>query len=283
MNATVRRFAVILLALVSSVAAQSVSERPAHEKILLDTPTPDQARRWLFTLTEEPHVAGTLAEKKVAEWAHARFQEFGLKSEIVTYDVFLNHPRKVALRRTQPTTTELSLREESIAGDKDSTPDGQFPAFHGYGASGKAAGQIVYVNYGSPADFEQLRSMGISIDGRVVLVRYGGPFRGLKVKEAQDRGAKGVLIYSDPADDGYMKGDVYPDGPMRPSSAIQRGSVLFLSHVPGDPSTPGYPSTANAQRVPRERMENVPKIPSLPIAYTEAAKPSRRPGNGQGA
>ncbi|MGH9172839.1 MAG: M28 family peptidase, partial [Vicinamibacterales bacterium] len=197
---------------------------------------------------------------------------------MIRYDVFLNHPGSVSLTLVAPTRLELSLREEPYDVDKDSSTTGMFPAFHGYGASGKVEGEVVYVNYGSPADFERLRGLGISVEGKVTLVRYGGAFRGLKVKESQDRGAVGVLIYSDPADDGYMQGDVYPDGPMRPPSAIQRGSVLFLSHVPGDPSTPSGPSIAGAKRITRDQMANVPKIPSLPISYAEAEKILRRLG-----
>ena len=242
------------------------------ERVVLDTPTPDRARRWLSQLTEEPHVAGTAAEKKVADYVFERFKEFGLEAESQRLDVFLNHPKNVSLRLVAPDEMELSLQEEPYQVDKDSTMDGMFPAFHGYGASGKARGQVVYVNYGSPADFDRLRGMGISVEGKITLVRYGGAFRGLKVKESHDRGAIGVLIYSDPADDGYMRGDVYPDGPMRPPSAIQRGSVLFLSHLPGDPSTPDGPSTPGAKRITRDQMANVPKIPSLPISYTEAEK-----------
>lgn len=264
-------FALLLSQLVSAQA-------PNAEKVFLDTPTPDRARQWLAALTEDPHVAGTPAEKKVADYVLARFKEFGLDTEMVRYDVFLNHPRMVKLSLDAPVVEQLKLREEAYDIDKDSSTTGMFPAFHGYGASGKAGGEVVYVNYGSPADFERLRGMGISVEGKVVLVRYGGAFRGLKVKESQDRGAVGVLIYSDPADDGYMRGDVYPDGPMRPPSAIQRGSVLFLSHVPGDPSTPGWPSTTGAKRVERKDMTNVPRIPSLPISYAEAEKILRRLG-----
>ena len=259
-------------------ASPRLASLTAAERVLLDTPTPDRARRWLAQLTEEPHVAGTPAEKKVADYVLARFKEFGLEAEMSRYDVFLNHPKHVSLKLVAPDEEELKLREEPYNVDKDSTTDGMFPAFHGYGASGTARGQVVYVNYGSPADFERLRGMGISVEGKITLVRYGGAFRGLKVKEAQDRGAVGVLIYSDPADDGYMRGDVYPDGPMRPPSAIQRGSVLFLSHLPGDPSTPDGPSTAGAKRITREQMTNVPKIPSLPISYAEAEKILRRLG-----
>jgi N-acetylated-alpha-linked acidic dipeptidase len=259
-------------------AAGSREAQARAEKVFLDTPTPDRARRWLAQLTEEPHVAGTPEEKKVAEFVLGRFKEFGLQAEMTRYDVFLNHPKQVSLKLTAPVALELQLHEDPYDVDKDSSPTGMFPAFHGYGASGTAAGSVVYVNYGSPADFDRLRGMGISVEGKITLVRYGGAFRGLKVKESQDRGAVGVLIYSDPADDGYMRGDVYPDGPMRPPSAIQRGSVLFLSHVPGDPSTPGWASIAGAKRLTREQMTNVPKIPSLPISYGEAEKILRRLG-----
>lgn len=272
--------AILLLSqtLVAQSPAGSVDGQARAEKVFLDTVTPASARKWLAALTEEPHVAGTPAEKKLADYVLARFKEFGISAELVRYDVFLNHPKHVSLKLVAPIEEELKLREEPYEVDKDSTQAGMFPAFHGYGASGKAAGQVVYANYGSPADFARLETMGISLEGKIALVRYGGLFRGLKVKEAQDRGALGVLIYSDPRDDGYMSGEVYPAGPMRPPSAIQRGSVLFLSHVPGDPSTPGWPSTAGAKRLSRAQMTNVPKIPSLPIAYAEAEKILRRLG-----
>ena len=259
-------------------AAGAADAQITAETVFLDTVTPASARKWLAALTEEPHVAGTPAEKKLADYVLARFKEFGLSAELVRYDVFLNHPLHVSLKLVAPVEEELKLREEPYDVDKDSTQVGMFPAFHGYGASGTADGQVVYANYGLPADFARLESMGISVAGKIVLARYGGAFRGLKVKEAQDRGAIGVLIYSDPRDDGYMAGEVYPDGPMRPESAIQRGSVLFLSHIPGDPSTPGWPSTSGAKRLAREEMTNVPKIPSLPIAYAEAEKILRRLG-----
>lgn len=281
-----------LVALASTIPhAQNTPKPPAgytratadgtarFERLAIETPTPDNARRWLLQLTEEPHVAGTPAEKKVAEYVRDRFREFGIEADLVRYDVFLNHPKHVSLRMTQPREEALALIEDAYAQDKDSTPRGMFPAFHGYGASGTASGEVIYVNYGSPADHERLTQMGLSVEGRIALVRYGGAFRGLKVKEAQDRGAVGVLIFSDPADDGYMRGDVFPDGPMRPPSAIQRGSVQFLSLQPGDPSTPGgVPSTATAKRITREQMTNVPRIPSLPIAYREAEKLLRAMG-----
>ncbi len=285
----------LVIASIASVIAQSPVQAPPKtptgfsqasaeaaarfEQIMIDTPTPANARKWLAALTEEPHVAGTPQEKKVADYVRDRLTEFGLDVEMVKYDVFLNHPRRVSLTMIEPTREELSLVEDVYPQDKDSTSRGQFPAFHGYGASGHVSGQLVYVNYGSPADHESLKAMGISVEGKIVLVRYGGPFRGLKVKEAEERGAIGVIIYSDPADDGYMKGEVYPDGPMRPPSAIQRGSVQYLSIQPGDPSTPGgVPSIDGAPRITRDQMKNVPNIPSLPIAYREAEKLLRNLG-----
>ena len=291
MRRTATVLVLFVVASLAFVSAQDAARTPAgfskasaeanarFERVVLDTPTPANARKWLQALTEEPHVAGTPAEKKVAEYVRDRMIEFGLEVEMVKYDVFLNHPKKVSLTMTEPTRQELSLVEDNYAQDKDSTMRGEFPAFHGYGASGDASGQLVYVNYGAPGDYDRLKSMGVSVEGRIALVRYGGPFRGLKVKEAQDHGALGILIFSDPADDGYMKGDVYPDGPMRPASAIQRGSVQFLSLQPGDPSTPGgVPSTATAKRITRDQMTNVPKIVSLPISYREAEKLLRHMG-----
>ncbi len=184
------------------------------------------------------------------------------------------------------------MDEAPLAIDKDSASSAAFGAFNGYGVSGLAFGQVVYANYGRPDDFSALEKMGIDIKDKIVLVRYGEIFRGLKVHNAQKRGAKGILIFSDPADDGYAKGDVYPHGRFRPESAIQRGSVQFLSHGPGDPSTPFGPSTKDAKRIafdPRDgfplegtartewekatglkREDYFATIPSLPISYATA-------------
>jgi N-acetylated-alpha-linked acidic dipeptidase len=273
-----KRIIFVLAMMAVLITPRTPRAQVSIEQIFMNTPSPERARQWLFSMTEEPHVAGTPAQVKVVEFVRDRFKEFGLETEMVKYDVFLNYPKSVSLRMIQPREQKLSLVEEVYSKDKDSTPEGQFPAFHGYGASGKASGQVVYVNYGSPSDFDRLKDLGISVANRIVLVRYGGAFRGLKVKEAQDRGAAGVLIYSDPEDDGYMRGDIYPDGPWRSASAVQRGSVQFLSTQPGDPSTPGYASTSSARRLSRDQMQTLPRIPSLPIAYAEAEKLLREMG-----
>ncbi|AMV36703.1 M28 family metallopeptidase [Planctomyces sp. SH-PL62] len=273
----------------ASLAAHRVAEARATA-----VPTPVQARRWLRTLTAEPHPAGTPADERTATFVRDRLREWGWSAEIVPYEVLLNYPSApptLALDRPEP--LDLDLEEKPIADDKDSANSAAFPAFHGYGISGTASGQVVYANYGRPEDFKALEGLGIDVRDKVVLCRYGAIFRGLKVLNAQRRGAKGILIYSDPGDDGFAKGDVYPDGPFRPESAVQRGSVLFLSLSPGDPSTPHGPSIPGADRLPFDarfgfplqweegvetwekktglkRAEYFATIPSLPIGYGAA-------------
>ncbi|HEU5118276.1 MAG TPA: PA domain-containing protein, partial [Isosphaeraceae bacterium] len=221
------------------------------EAVAVATPTPENARTWLRTLTEEPHVAGTPADKKTAEFVRGKLESWGWDVEMVEYEVLLNYPiGKAKLSILRPGEEELSVNEMPNDWDKDSASPDAWPAFHGYGISGEATGQVVYANLGRVEDFNALETMGIDVKDKIVLVRYGGLFRGLKVLNAQKRGASGILIYSDPIDDGYSKGDVYPNGPYRPESAIQRGSVQFLSLGPGDPSTPGWPSVKGAKRLP---------------------------------
>jgi N-acetylated-alpha-linked acidic dipeptidase len=216
----------------------------------LTIPTPENARRWLRVLTAEPHVAGTPADYKTAVFVRDKLREWGWKADIAEMEVLLNYPDPPSLILQQPMTRGFNLDEAAIATDQDSANSKAFGAFNGYGASGDVSGQVVYANYGRPDDFAALEKMGIEIKGKIVLVRYGELFRGLKVWNAQKRGAKGILIYSDPADDGYAKGDIYPNGRFRPGPAIQRGSVQFLSLGPGDPSTPFGPSVKGAKRLP---------------------------------
>ncbi len=203
-------------------------------------------------MTAEPHVAGTPADYKTAVFVRDKLREWGWKAELEELEVLLNYPNSDTPPRlaiVRPITKKLSLDEAPIATDKDSASSAAFGAFNGYGVSGSASGQVIYVNYGRPEDYAALEKMGIDVKGKIVLVRYGGLFRGLKVRNAQKRGATGILIFSDPADDGFAKGDVYPSGRFRPGSAIQRGSVQFLSLGPGDPSTPFGPSVKGAKRL----------------------------------
>jgi len=242
----------------ASRAAQAEAE--AHA---LTVPTPDSARAWLRTLTEEPHAAGTPADHKTARFVRDKLRDWGWQAELAEYEVLLNCPAAPpTLQLVRPGgPRRLSLVEAPNPADKDSASPDAFPAFHGYGVSGDVTGQVVYANYGTPDDFAALDRLGIDVKGRVVLVRYGAVFRGLKVRNAQKRGALGVLIYSDPGDDGYARGDVYPNGPYRPGSAVQRGSVQFLSLGPGDPSTPDGPSVKGAKRLPFDELHGFPISP----------------------
>ncbi len=278
---------------------------PKHEQTLSQAQrriSPNSLRALLRTLTEEPHVAGTPADYRTATFVRDKLNSWGWKAELEEFEVLLNYPvvrRKggaepptPSLEILRPDPLELAVDEKTNAADKDSASPDAWPAFHGYGVSGTASGQVVYANYGRPEDFETLGRLGVEVRGRIVLVRYGRLFRGLKVREAQKRGATGVLIFSDPADDGFARGDVYPNGPFRPGSAIQRGSVQFLSFGPGDPSTPGVPSLPGARRLPfhprfgfpldtaevadweaktgLKRIDAFAAIPALPISYDSA-------------
>jgi N-acetylated-alpha-linked acidic dipeptidase len=231
----------------------------AAEARAVAVPTPESARGWLRTLTEEPHVAGTHADYKTALFVRDRLRAWGWTADLAEYEVLLNYPAGTPiLELLRPDRAALPLTEKPNPADKDSDSPDAFPAFHGYGVSGDVKGQVVYANYGQPEDFSALEKLGVDVKGKIVLVRYGGIFRGLKVRNAQKRGAAGVLIYSDPADDGFARGDVYPLGPYRPGSALQRGSVQFLSLGPGDPSTPEGPSVKGAKRLPTDPRHGFP-------------------------
>jgi N-acetylated-alpha-linked acidic dipeptidase len=274
----------------------TLAKQRAAEAHALTVPTPENARRWLRVLTAEPHVAGTEADHKTAIFVRDKLREWGWKADLVEMEVLLNYPLgSPKLSLTRPESKALAVDEAPVASDKDSASSRAFGAFNGYGVSGWEFGQVLYANYGRPDDYAALEKMGIDIKDKIVLVRYGELFRGLKVYNAQKRGAKGILIFSDPGDDGYAKGDTYPDGRFRPASAIQRGSVQFLSHGPGDPSTPFGPSTHGAKRLPMvlgantfapfpgnlkleewekqtglKLQEYFATIPSLPISYGTA-------------
>jgi len=257
----------------SGFAPDSVAGELAREARAAAVIRPDSLRRDLRLLTEEPHVAGTPGDRANAELVRARLAAYGWDARIVEIPVWLNYPRSVHVELVEPAPGgALAVRERGLPGDKDSHSAGVFDAFHGYGASGDVTAQVVYANYGDVDDFARLAALGIDLKGRIALVRYGRIFRGLKVRNAQKAGLAGVIIYSDPADDGYAQADPYPRGPGRPADAIQRGSVQFLSEAPGDPTTPGWPSTANGRRLAPGEAAGVPKIPSVPLSYGEAER-----------
>jgi N-acetylated-alpha-linked acidic dipeptidase len=213
-------------------------------------------------------MAGTPAQARTRDYVVSQMKSWGLETEVRSYRIWMPHPLSTRVWRISPNPIELNLQEGPIPEDTTSVSFPQITPFNGYGAAGDVRGEVVYVNYGLIEDYAQLDSMGVSVKGKIAIARYGRSFRGIKAREAEKHGAVGLIIYSDPADDGYARGDVYPVGPMRPSQGIQRGSVMNPN---GDPSTPGYPSTANAKRIPVSQME-VPHIPVLPISYGNATE-----------
>ena len=250
----------------------SIDAELAREARAASLIRPDTLRRHLRILTEEPHVAGTPADRATAEYVRQRLAAYGWDAQIVAIPVWLNYPKSALVELLEPEPVKLAVREKGAAWDKDSHDAAVFDAFHGYGASGDVTAQAVYANYGDVEDYAKLQSMGIDLRGRIALVRYGKIFRGLKVRNAEKVGMAGVIIYSDPADDGFAQADAYPRGPARPEDAIQRGSVQFLSEGPGDPTTPGWPSTENGKRLTAAQAHGVPRIPSIPLAYAEARR-----------
>jgi len=247
--------------------AQSSASERALEADAIKRPSPDTASRHSRALSKETHVAGTPAQARTRDYVIDQLKRSGLETEVRSYDIWMPHPTAVHVSRVSPQPKELTLREPPVEGDATSSL-WQYPTVNGYSGAGDASGEVVYVNYGLIEDYAQLDSLGISVRGKIAVARYGRSFRGIKAREAEKHGAVALLIYSDPQDDGYVVGDVYPEGPMRNSAGVQRGSVLNLD---GDPSTQGYPSKPGAPRLATDRLD-VPHIPVVPIGYGNAAE-----------
>ncbi|GAB7357588.1 hypothetical protein MBLNU459_g0096t1 [Dothideomycetes sp. NU459] len=240
--------------------------------ILLDTPDADQARAWSEYYTAGPHLAGRNLSQAV--WTKDRWAEFGVPSEVVPYELYINYPldHRLALLKDGEVAFEATLEEDVLDEDASTGLPDRVPTFHGYSATGNVTAQYVYVNYGTYQDFVDLQDAGVELEGKIALIKYGAIFRGLKVKRAQELGMVGAVIYSDPGDDGEITEKngyaPYPEGPARNPSSVQRGSVQYLSQFPGDPTTPGYASKPGVPRQPAN--VSTPSIPSLPISYAEA-------------
>ncbi len=233
---------------------------------------PDAARlkEYMAAMAAEPHVAGQPASRRVAEYALEKFKSWGLNASIETFEALMPWPTERIVQLTAPTSQPLSLQEPVIAADPDSGDKESTPTFNAYSADGDATAEVVYVNYGMPADFEKLDELGISVKGKIVIARYGAGWRGIKPKVAWEHGAVGCLIYSDPRDDGFFQGDVYPDGPFRPEQGVQRGSVMDMPVHTGDPLSPGWASEPGARKLSQQEAATILKIPVLPISYGDA-------------
>ena len=222
-------------------------------------------------LAAEPNQVGSPHDKANAEWVLAQLQSWGWDARIETFQVLYPTPLFESLELAGPAPFKARLDEPPIPGDATSAvKTGALPPYLIYGADGDVTADLVYVNYGAPDDYKALARLGVDVKGKIVIVRYGQIWRGLKVKLAAEHGAVGCIIYSDPADDGYGPGDAYPKGAWRPDEGVQRGSILDVPVRTGDPLTPNVGATADAKRLPIGEAETLMKIPALPISYGDA-------------
>lgn len=254
-------------AAMSGFAAPNAAAQRSLEDDVVRRPSADAARAHSAVLSAEAHVAGTPAQERTRDYVLAQMRAMGLQTEVRSYSVFIPHATSARLWRVAPDERELPLGEPAVEGDSTSGK-WQYPSVNGYSGVGEATGDVVFVNYGLIEDYARLDSLRVSVRGHVAVARYGRSFRGIKAREAERHGAVALLLYSDPQSDGYVRGDVYPEGPMRNRDGVQRGSVF---NGAGDPATPGYASTADAPRLAADRME-LPRIPVVPISYGNASE-----------
>ncbi|MGB6973150.1 MAG: M28 family metallopeptidase [Terracidiphilus sp.] len=258
----------------SHAHAKLATGEAAIEQAFLVVPSAQLAGEELKTLTAQPHVAGTPEDHATALYVARKFREAGLETEIVPYRVLLNWPKEVRVQAydAQGKLLMTGPTREHVSHDPYQENPKIIMPFNGSSGSGDVTAPVVYANYGRLEDFKKLDAEHIDLHGKIVIVRYGANFRGVKVYLAEQRGALGVLIYSDPQDDGYYRGDPYPNGPWRPATGVQRGSVQYLFKYPGDPETPGFASTPSLPDSRRMNPDgNQPHIISIPLSYHDAA------------
>ena len=257
--------------LLGFTAQSSAGERQWEEKFKA-IPDPKLMRDYMQRLSARPHHVGSPYDKQNAEWILAQLQSWGWDAKIEQFQVLFPTPKSRLLEMTAPTVFKAKLEEPALAVDPTSgQKDEQLPTYNAYSPDGDVNGPLVFVNYGLPADYEELERLGVSVKGAIVIAKYGNSWRGVKPRVAWEHGAIGCLIYSDPADDGYFEDRTFPEGPMRPKDGVQRGSVMDFPHsYPGDPLTPGVGATADAKRLDIKDAKNLAKIPTLPISYGDA-------------
>ncbi|WP_242907032.1 M28 family peptidase [Actinomadura terrae] len=240
-----------------------------YEKLLSGIPSGKLARDLDAELASEPGLATTTGDWRRVQRIVKRLKSYGLQPEVKTYYAYLSMPKRVKVEMTAPHRVSLPVKEKARPWQKHF--EDVIPGHNGMSPSGDVRGEVVYANYGRPEDFALLAEKGVSVKGKIVLVRYGSVFRGIKPREAARHGAKGVLIYSDPADDGFTRGKVYPEGPWRPADGIQRGSVAQIQLAAGDPQTPGWPAVKGAHRIdPADAPMLKGLVPTMPISYGAA-------------
>jgi N-acetylated-alpha-linked acidic dipeptidase len=223
-------------------------------------------------MTAEPHHVGSPYEIKLADYVGDEMKKAGLDVAKYEYGVLIPWPGQRTVEIVAPDVSKLQVEEETLPGDKWAAAPGILPAYNAYSPSGDVTADVVYVNFGVPADYETLAKLGVDVKGKIVLARYGGSWRGIKPKVAAEHGAVACIIYSDPHEDGYYQGDIYPDGPWRGWGMIQRGSVMDMPHYPGDPSTPDRPSKPGVERLPMDRITTFSPIPVQPMSYRDGVQ-----------
>jgi N-acetylated-alpha-linked acidic dipeptidase len=244
------------------------------EARFLAVPDPKLAEEHLRILTQAPHMAGSPEDKANAEYVAQKFREAGLKTQIVEYKVLMNYPAEISVDVTAPAGVHMhGPTREHVDGDPYQDDPRVVMPFSGMSPSGDAEAEVVYANYGTAADFQKLADMKIDVRGKIVLARYGQNYRGVKAQLAQQYGAAGLILYSDPADDGAKRGPAYRAGPWRPDTSVQRGSISYIWQFPGDVTTPGVASTPNlpgSKRIKRENSPAAPQVPTTPISAVDA-------------
>ncbi len=285
MNRTQRCANVALVALLAGVAANALSgqsapirgfpadalaDRVAFEDRIRSTPDTALLREYMLAMTEEPHHAGAPGSRAVAEYALAKFREWGLDAQIEEFEAYMPLPISRRVELLSPVRYVARLEEPVIPEDKDSGDQNQLPTYNAYSADGDVTGELVYVNYGLPEDYERLEELGIDVRGKIVIAKYGRSWRGIKPKVAAEHGAIACLMYSDPRDDGFFTGDPYPEGPMRPKFGAQRGSVMDMPTHPGDPLTPGWGAVRGGRKLDPSEAKTLMTIPVLPLGWGDA-------------
>ncbi len=227
--------------------------------------------KWMQLMAAEPHWVGTAYGEKNAKWIQKQFKSWGFDTKIETYHVLFPYPKVRLLELTAPNKYAAKLTAVPVKGDKYTAQgDALLPSYNAFSTDGDVEAELVFVNYGIPKDYEELKKLGIDVKGKIVIAKYQGSWRGIKPKLAAENGAIGCIIYSDPQDDGYGRGDVYPKGAFKNKTGVQRGSVMDMPTYPGDVLTPGYGATKDAKRLDRKDAPTITKIPVLPISYEDA-------------
>jgi N-acetylated-alpha-linked acidic dipeptidase len=268
------------MALGMIIASAILAQTPAHNDALKPKPLEaqfdshlnrDNLRNWMKRMAARPHHVGSAYGKENAEFMAAQFKSWGYDTQIEEFYVLFPTPKTRVLEMIAPVTFKPTLSEPALKEDATSNQiSEQLPIYNAYSIDGDVTGELVYVNYGVPKDYEELEQRGIDVKGKIVIARYGGSWRGIKPKVAAEHGAIGCLIYSDPRDDGYFQGEVYPKGAYRNERGAQRGSVADMPLYPGDPLTPGIGATKEAKRYSIKEAPTLTKIPVMPISYGDA-------------